>query len=327
LKKTNLSIFIPHVGCRHRCAFCDQRAIAGTSDDVTGDSVRQIISEKLPNLIQHSYQCEIAFFGGSFTAIPRQHMLQLLTAANEYLTLYPDTFTGIRCSTRPDSIDDDVLLLLKHHGVTAIELGAQSTDEAVLAKSERGHTAADIRQAAALIKKHGFELGLQLMTGLPLDTPSKSLQTARDFVSLHPDTARIYPTLVMPNTKLAQMYASGEYQPFDLGTTIQLCAEIYSIFTESNIRTIRIGLNQAEKLKRDIIAGPWDDTLGERVIARYYLNKLLLHKEKRLRVCYPRRLTSKILGVRGENRDELTRLGFDVTFEEDNSLSDIEISV
>ena len=170
----------------------------------------QTLEQALLHLGGRAGNTEIAFFGGSFTAIDRFYMLSLLEAAKPYLS----RFHGIRLSTRPDYIDEEVLALLKAYGVTAIELGAQSMDNSVLELNQRGHTAEDVINAARLIRSHGFSLGLQMMTGLYGAAPETDIATAEQFIAIHPDTVRVYPTVIMRGTELATLYQNGDFVPY-----------------------------------------------------------------------------------------------------------------
>ena len=181
MKHANISLFVPHMGCPHQCSFCNQKTISGSVKELTPAEVKATLEQAVNDGVDPQ-NTEIAFFGGSFTAINRDYMISLLEEAKPFIEA--DSFCGIRISTRPDAIDDEVLRILKEYGVTSIELGAQSTDEQVLLLNHRGHTHDDIIKASKLIKKHGFSLGLQMMTGLLGDTPEKSLRTAEDIISL-----------------------------------------------------------------------------------------------------------------------------------------------
>jgi histone acetyltransferase (RNA polymerase elongator complex component) len=183
--------------------------------------VKELTAEEVKNTLKKakndnlsSENTEIAFFGGSFTAIDRSYMVSLLEEAKPFIE--NKVFSGIRISTRPDAIDEEVLLLLKKYGVTAIELGAQSMNDEVLLSNRRGHTVDDVVNASLLIKKHGFSLGLQMMTGLYKSTREIDVETAKRIVALKPDTVRIYPTIVLENTHLAELLKSGEYKPEEL---------------------------------------------------------------------------------------------------------------
>ena len=202
---------------------------------------------------ERSYVTEIAFFGGSFTAIDRDYMLSLLDATKPYI----DRFYGIRISTRPDCIDKEVLDILKSYKVTAIELGAQSMDDNVLLMNERGHSSDDVRRAAELIKSYGIELGLQMMTGLYGSCDDLDRYTAEEFIKLSPDTVRIYPTIVMKGTRLGELYEAGEYCPQTRDEAVEFCSELLLMFEDgAGIPVIRMGLHDSESLRRDMLDGP-----------------------------------------------------------------------
>jgi len=260
MKRGNIGIFIPHLGCPHQCVFCDQRAVSGSLAAPDADGVRAILKKAIADrAAAHStVPCEIAFFGGSFTAIDRDYMCSLLDAANEFASF----FTGIRISTRPDAIDETVLALLQKKGVTAIELGVQSMDDRVLRLCERGHTAADTVRASALIRSFGIGLGHQMMTGLPGDTPEGSRFTAEQIISLAPDTVRLYPTLVLKNTVLERLWREGKYHPQTVEEAAILCAELTVRFEKANVRVIRVGLHSAG-IPDTVVAGPNHPAFGE----------------------------------------------------------------
>ncbi|MBR7061045.1 MAG: radical SAM protein [Eubacterium sp.] len=192
MKKGNISIFVPHLGCPKQCSFCNQKTITGKQNQPTPEDVEKALETALK---RRGYEYEIAFFGGSFTAIDRQYMISLLEAAFPYIE--NGSVKGIRISTRPDCIDTETLDILKKYGVSSIELGAQSMDDEVLQANLRGHTAKDVENASKLIKEYGFELGLQMMTGLYKDTDEKAIETAKKIIALKPETVRIYPTVVL----------------------------------------------------------------------------------------------------------------------------------
>lgn len=206
MRKTNISVFVPHIGCPQKCSFCNQHAITGYTKAPTAADVHEAVCKALANTEARGgyYQYEIAFFGGSFTAIERKYMIELLEAAHYYVK--NKKVTGIRISTRPDAIDKETLDLLKKYGVTSIELGAQSMNDAVLEANFRGHDAQCVRNASHLIKSAGFELGLQMMTGLYKSTKDRDIETAKEFVKIKPKTVRIYPTVVLKNTYLGKLY-------------------------------------------------------------------------------------------------------------------------
>ena len=273
MKHSNIAIFVPHNGCPHTCAFCNQRVISGEQTQPTPQDVAAAAECAIRSLGENSAGSEIAFFGGSFTAIERGYMISLLEAAAVYVR--SGKIGGIRCSTRPDCIDNDVLDILLEYGVTAIELGAQSMDDRVLRLNERGHTAQQVRGAAKMIKSRGIELGLQMMTGLYGDSDAGALFTARELAALEPDTVRIYPTVVLRGTKLAELYESGEFQPQGLDGAIPLCAKLLKFFEERSIPIIRLGLHAGKDVEQQFVAGAYHPALRELCESRMMLEKML----------------------------------------------------
>ena len=258
---------------------------------------------------------EIAFFGGSFTAIPRAYMLDMLKTAKKAVERFP-AYTGIRCSTRPDCVDEETAGILVKYGVTAVELGAQSMSDEVLSANERGHTAEDVRRAARIIMDSGVELGLQMMTGLYRDTPERCLYTADEFIKLSPKTVRIYPTVILKNTRLGELFESGEYKSFSFEETVDLCAELLRKFTENGIRVIRLGLHASADVERDMLGGVYHPALREIVESRVILNKLkerFCGMEKGYYTVYtdPRNI-SKAIGQKRCNINALAELGYEI---------------
>ena len=219
----------------------------------------QTLEQALLHLGGRAGNTEIAFFGGSFTAIDRSYMLSLLEAAKPYLS----RFHGIRISTRPDYIDEEVLALLKAYGVTAIELGAQSMDNSVLELNQRGHTAEDVINAARLIRSHGFSLGLQMMTGLYGAAPETDIATAEQFIAIHPDTVRVYPTVIMRGTELATLYQNGDFVPYTPEQSVELCAKLILMFAKADITIIRLGLHYSDSLVRNSLGDNYHPAFKE----------------------------------------------------------------
>lgn len=280
------------------------------------NDVRGVLDNYALSLKQRNLTAQIGFFGGTFTALDWNYREELLSAANEYLKKEPEIFTGIRCSTRPDYIDEKVLHQLKKHGVNAVELGVQSMDDEVLELNNRKHTSDDVRRSAELIKTSGFELGVQMMTGLLGDTLEKSLYTTDELISLKPHTARVYPTVILKGTMLGDMFERGEFDTFSLERTVELCSEIYRRFVENNIKVIRLGLNISSKdeRKNEIIGGNYGLQLGELCIGRYYFKKMLDFMQKsgakKFQIYTDRKNISKINGHKSVNKNELLKLGF-----------------
>ncbi|MBR6657279.1 MAG: radical SAM protein [Oscillospiraceae bacterium] len=261
MKHANVAFFVPMVGCPHRCSFCDQNSITGESKVPTPEEVDKTLKKAARDLHGFSEKAEIAFFGGSFTMIPRELMESLLAPAKKWIDR--KAFSGIRISTRPDAIDEEVLAVLKDYGVTSIELGAQSCNDAVLLKNRRGHTFEDTQKAAELIREAGFSLGLQMMTGMPGSTKEDDVLTAARFAALRPDTMRIYPTLVLKNTLLAKWFEDGEYKPQSVEEAAAECAELLDIFELYKVNVIRLGLHAEESLEENLVAGPYHPAFRE----------------------------------------------------------------
>lgn len=272
MRHSNISIFVSHEGCPNKCAFCNQNTINGCLTLPTADDVREICIKALDE-VKDRKNCEIAFFGGSFTAINREYMTSLLNSAGEFVG--ENLFKGIRISTRPDCIDEEILQLLKSKGVTAVELGAQSLDDTVLYFNDRGHTGDDVFKASHLVKSYGFELGLQIMTGLYKSTPQKDLDTMEKVIKIHPRTVRIYPTVVLEGTKLAQLYRSGEYilTPFD--EMVKICGKMLLTFEKEDIKVIRCGLHASDNVEGQRVAGYYHPAFKEICESEIYKQQIL----------------------------------------------------
>lgn len=322
MKKGNISLFIPHLGCPHKCSFCNQNTITGKQTQPGADDVRAAVETALK---KKNYDYEIAFFGGSFTAIDREYMLSLLKAAYDYVK--DGRVNGIRISTRPDCIDEEVLDILKKYGVTSIELGAQSMDDEVLRANFRGHTAEDVENASRLIKSFGFELGLQMMTGLYLDTDEKAVETAQKIIDLAPDTVRIYPTVVLKNTYLAKLYEDELYKPQTVDDAANLCTKIVPMFEKAGIRVIRLGLHSSPELKKNMIAGAFHDSFGEIVKSRYMLNKILKYPPADYEIMVNSKSVSQLKGQQKRNIYFLMEEGYNikVTVNDKVAAGDIKI--
>ena len=210
-KEYIIPIFVPNLGCPNDCTFCNQKKISGQKRNVTSEDVRNIIEYFLKNFQAGDRKVEIAFFGGSFTGIEKKIQEELLSVAYEYIQ--SGKVDSIRISTRPDYINQDNLNLLKKYGVKIIELGVQSANDYILQLSKRGHNFEDVKRASKLIRENKFILGHQMMVGLPESTQKDEIETAKKLIKLHPKLIRIYPVLVIKDTKLAEDYENGQYTP------------------------------------------------------------------------------------------------------------------
>lgn len=269
-KQTIIPVFVPHLGCRADCVFCNQRRITGVQKPVTADEVSRAIRQSAA-VAPNEAERQLAFYGGSFTAIPVARQEELLGAAQPFLA--DGTLRSIRVSTRPDAIDETVLDRLERYGVRTIELGAQSMDDRVLTQSGRGHTAREVTDAAAAVKARDFQLVLQMMTGLPGDEDgAASVKTAEALIALHPDGVRIYPTVIIRDTPLYDLWCSGQYREHTVEAAVEVCARIVPLFDAAGIPIIRLGLNPTEDLSGgDAAAGAYHPALGELVRSRILL--------------------------------------------------------
>ena len=308
----NVPVFIPHLGCPNNCTFCNQKTISGVKH-FDPDSVIPIIEEAL-STVGEDDTAEIAYFGGSFTGIDRNLMERLLFISKGYLE--QGKIRSVRCSTRPDYINDEILDVLVKYGVDTVELGLQSISEDVLSVCKRGHSFADELSACKKIKSRGLRLGGQMMVGLPSSTLRDELETARFIVEAGASEARIYPTVVFRDTELCESAMNGDYVPLSIEEAVSRSAEVFKIFVDAGVRVLRIGLCDSENLHsaETYYAGPNEAALGELVINRYYLNLLRerlngssVEKDSELLIYAPIGHTSKIIGQHKKNKNHLLK--------------------
>lgn len=259
-KHINIPIFIPHLACPNDCVFCNQKRIAATEQAPTPEEVSQVIENALKTVSVSDDKCEVAFFGGSFTGIEKEQMCAYLEAASKF----EGRISGIRFSTRPDYISEEIMEILKKYPVKTVELGMQSMDNKVLSLCNRGHKSNACNNAASLIRKNGYNLVLQMMTGLPGDTPEGAMNTAKAAADMKPDGVRIYPCVVVKDTELESMYNKGTYKPQTLEEAVGLCSELLLFFEEKNIPVIRMGLfSEQSFVENSIVAGPFHPAFRE----------------------------------------------------------------
>lgn len=330
-KHANIALFIPHNGCKHQCSFCNQKSITGAVAQPGPKDVERAVKTAVSSRMGGAKSCELAFFGGSFTAVEEGYMLSLLEAA--YPFVREGVIDGIRVSTRPDAVDEHKLSLLKKYGVTAVELGAQSMDDEVLVKNRRGHTASEVASASALIRERGFSLGLQMMTGLYGSDGQKDFDTAKKLAALSPDTMRVYPTVVLKYTALAMLYEAGEYHPMGLWESVALCARLLDFFEKQGIPVIKLGLQESETMKSDAIAGAVHPAFRELCEGERYLKRIAGEiKRQGLSPCslkirvHPREI-SKAVGQKRRNVIKLNDMGYRVQFVGDEALAGMQIEV
>ncbi|MCM1486495.1 MAG: radical SAM protein, partial [Faecalibacterium sp.] len=314
----------------HRCSFCNQKTISGSVKRLTADDVHAAVETALKGNFD-SADGEIAFFGGSFTAIERGYMVSLLEAGYQYVK--SGLFKGIRISTRPDCIDEEILSLLSVYGVSSIELGCQSMSDKVLMLNGRGHGSQSIIDAAALIKKYGFEFGVQMMTGLYGDDDNTAIQTAEKLIALKPDTARIYPTIVLENTHLAALYMNGEYKPQTLDEAVALCSKLLGMFHDAGIKVIRLGLHSGGSVEEGYLAGAYHPAFRELCESRIYFERLVswLREDDipkgEIVVTVSGRYISQLVGQSRSNIKQLERMGYKVKIKQDNTYKQYQINI
>ena len=303
-----IPVFVPHLGCPNDCVFCNQRRISGHTEPATALTVKTAI-ENAAALSPKGTKRQLAFYGGSFTAIPVAAQTALFEAAKPYLD--DGTISSIRLSTRPDAIDAETLARLKKYSVQTVELGAQSLCDKVLWLSNRGHTAKEVEDAAIMVKQAGFELILQMMTGLPGDTDESCVETAKKIIALRPDGVRIYPTVIVRDTELYDMWKAGTYKEHTVSDAVRVCAKITKLFDEAGIPIIRMGLNPTEDLSGgDAVGGAYHPALGELVRSRMMLDKAVklldgVEPDKRVVLGVNKSDVSKMIGQHRCNAEAL----------------------
>ena len=330
MKPVTVPFFISHQGCPHTCVFCDQRLISGSGGSLPTPEEIVLKIEKW-QLSAGERPLEVAFFGGSFTALPENIQTELLSPLQIFLK--SGAVRSVRISTRPDCVDDGRVEYLAEMGVRTVELGVQSMDDNVLAASGRGHTAAESEDAIRCIKKQNLSVGAQLMPGLPGDTPTISLASLERVISAGVDFIRIYPTVVLRGTELARRYAAGEYLPLTLKDGVSLCKKLLHRAMQAGLPVIRIGLQGDEGLNGDtLLAGCWHPALGQIVRSELY-GDLLCQMVSRLPdslpvtvKCHPRRI-SDVRGLVRANMKRQQLLGRDVEVIADDNLADEELQV
>lgn len=286
-KQYIIPIFVPHLGCPNDYIFCNQKSISGQKSNMTKEKAKEIIENYLKSIDKENAQIEIAFFGGSFTAIEEERQEELLQVASEFVK--SGQVSSIRVSTRPDAIDKNILKRLKKYKVKTIELGVQSSNNYILKRINRGHTFEDVKRAAKLIRWNGFRLGVQMMVGLPESTTIDEINTAKELIKLKPKMVRIYPVLVIKNTPLEKELEKGTYKPLTVVQAVEVCKEIVRLFHDKNIDIIRIGLQPTDEIsepgseKSEVVAGPYHPAFRQLVESAMWYDAIV-GKIKRLNV-------------------------------------------
>jgi histone acetyltransferase (RNA polymerase elongator complex component) len=303
-----IPIFLPNLGCRERCLFCNQKAAAEGLPSPS--SVRNFIEASLAGIPhdKKNREKQVAFYGGSFTAIHRDDQVRYLKEVQPFLA--SGLIDSIRISTRPDALDEEMLSLLKEYGVKTIEVGVQSMIDEVLTLANRGHCARDAIDAVFRLKSGNFEVGLQLMIGLPGDTCDRFLHTLDRIVELKPDFVRIHPTLVLKGAPLEILWRNGGYSPLSLEEAVQWLKKGILRLENSSLSIARIGLQPTRELQRDFLAGPYHPALRQVVESAIFFDmaaSLLQDSQRNGHAsfsCHPKEISN----LRGQKNENILRL-------------------
>lgn len=324
-KEYIIPIFVPHLGCKNSCTFCNQKTISGQVKQVTAKDVKDTIEYYLSNFKDNNKYVEVAFFGGSFTGIDEDIQEELLQAAFEYIK--KKKVNSIRISTRPDYINKDILKRLKKYKVKTIELGVQSANNYILSRCQRGHTFEDVKKASKLIRRRGFTLGHQMMVGLPESTKLDEINTTRSLIKLKPKIVRIYPVLVIKGTKLEEEYKNNEYIPLTVNQAVERCKDIVAMFNKKNIKVIRIGLQNTNTIdepghnESEVVAGPYHPAFRQLVESSMWYDSMLEHIKQfntKVKVVEIKANPVNINNIIGHKKENIKKL---------NEIYDVEVNV
>lgn len=286
-KQYIIPIFVPHLGCPNDCIFCNQKSISGQKKHTTKEEAKKIIDNYLESIKNENAKIEIAFYGGSFTAINEKVQEELLGVAHQYIK--QGKVESIRISTRPDAINKETLKRLKKYKVKTIELGVQSANNYILNRANRGHNFESVKKASKMIRWSGFNLGHQMMVGLPESTRIDEINTAKALIKLKPKMVRIYPVLVVKNTKLEKDYNEGKYEALSLVQAVEVCKELVRMFEDKNIEVIRVGLQNTDEISEpgseqsEVVAGPYHPAFRQLVESGMWYDAIV-EKIKKLNV-------------------------------------------
>ena len=269
-----IPVFIPHLGCKKLCAFCNQRDVTGVTEPTLEDvenAVKSYLSWSRPR-----ERREISFYGGTFTALNREKMMSYIRKGVEFVE--NGKVDALRCSTRPDEIDNERVEILKSNCFETVELGVQSMSETLLEKMRRGHSAECVAKATDLLKKAGISLGLQFMTGFPGETDEDVKISCDSLSLLRPDFIRIYPFVPLKNTPVEREISSGRAQMYSVETILERTSALFLAAMRSKIPVVRVGLPQS-----DDIPSVYPDNLFQ-VVVRKAIERLAGEGESEFRI-------------------------------------------
>lgn len=328
-----IPIFVPHLGCPNDCIFCNQRSISGQQKMITNEDVKKTIEFYLDNIKDKEAKKEVAFFGGSFTGIEEEKQEEFLKTAYEFIKA--GKIDTIRISTRPDYINKKILKRLKKYKVETIELGVQSANDYILKRANRGHTFEDVKKASKMIRWRGFKLGHQMMVGLPESTRIDEINTAKELIKLRPKMVRIYPVLVIKNTRLEKEYLEGKYTPLTVVQAVETCKELVSMFNQKGIDVIRVGLQNTDEITdpniegSEVVAGPYHPAFRQLVEANLWYDDILKRikemntKVKRVKIIINPKDVNNVVGHKRENIQKLKDVyELDLIIEQDEKMKE-----
>ena len=337
-KQYIIPIFVPHLGCPNDCIFCNQKSISGQQKMITKEDVKKTIEFYLENIRDKQAKKEVAFFGGSFTGIEKEKQEELLKTAYEYIK--SGEINSIRVSTRPDYIDKQRLKLLKKYKVETIELGVQSANDYILKRSNRGHNFEDVKRASRLIRWNGFKLGHQMMIGLPESTRIDEINTAKELIKLKPKMVRIYPVLVIKNTKLEKEYLEEKYTPLTVVQAVEISKELVKMFNKKGIEIIRIGLQNTDTITdpdeegSEVVAGPYHPAFRQLVESGLWYDaivekiKKLNVQVKKVQVTVNPQDANNVIGHKKENIEKLKEMyTLDLIVKQDSSIKNGKMKI
>lgn len=317
-KQYIIPIFVPHLGCPNDCVFCNQRSISGQQKMITKEEIQKTIDMYLKNIKEKDAKIEVAFFGGSFTGIDEEKQEEFLQTAYEYIK--QGKVESIRISTRPDYINKNILKRLKKYKVETIELGVQSANDYILKRANRGHSFEDVKRASKMIRWYRFKLGHQMMVGLPESTRLDEINTAKELIRLKPKMVRIYPVLVIKNTKLEKEFMEEKYTPLTVVQAVETCKELVSMFNQKGIEVIRVGLQNTDEITdpstegSEVVAGPYHPAFRQLVESGLWYDtivskiKKLNVKVKKVQVTVNPQDINNVVGHKRENIEKLREM-------------------
>lgn len=337
-KQYIIPIFVPHLGCPNDCVFCNQRSISGQQKMITKEDIEKTIDFYLNNIKDKEAKIEVAFFGGSFTGIEVAKQEEFLKTAYQYIK--QGKIESIRISTRPDYIDRKILKRLKKYKVKTIELGVQSANDYILKRCRRGHTFQDVKKASKLIRWYGFKLGHQMMVGLPESTRLDEINTAKELIKLKPKMVRIYPVLVIKNTKLEKEFLEEKYIPLTVIQAVETCKELVSMFNNKKVEVIRVGLQNTDEITdpkaegSEVVAGPYHPAFRQLVESGLWYDtivakiKQLNVKVKKVQVTVNPQDANNVIGHKRENIEKLKEVyTLDLVVKQDKDIKPGKIEV